>query len=525
MENCSTEDVLHHMEEAGTNCPEDFKKRTSGFSMDVTSGYNSLDINKTARIVGDAIGKTPVDYPSFRPRPAILYIQAAWEKEGKPNIMQERGLGHLYIERHSNRGRKPTIYNRELTLRPMAENKEEREAMAQGNPKYSSWKALPKEPTKEERRKLVGLLVETNLRALLKCNIYTFGGDFYHQQEGGAIGSEATHWSFRFVMDEWTTEMHTKMALNAMKCILFLKYVDDTFPEVETLRRGSRWDKQKDCLTWSYEKQTEDIANNISPDHVTGEVLRDMGNSIFPFIQVTLDLPEDHPEGKVPLLDTQVWVEHGEGVEEYYYAQEERERLIHQGTNPLPPPPTTPKGRDHLRHDFYSKPMASKLVLDKASALSGNTKTSTLVDDIQRRMRNTDRMASPAKRGAILSEAMLKMRDSGYNLQARKDVLIRGLTGYYRKVEVERAGGQKVNRPRKTGAFQRRWKEIQKHKWVQPHFKQGWKPPSSAKLPEDVVQHAPTHERSSKRSAGNNVVQPVHNPIGETGEGQPQTTF
>ena len=258
-------------------------------------------------------------------------------------------------------------------------------------------------------------------------------------------------------MDEWTTEMHTKMALNAMKCILFLKYVDDTFPEVETLRRGSRWDKQKDCLTWSYEKQTEDIANNISPDRVTGEVLRDMGNSIFPFIQVTLDLPEDHPEGKVPLLDTQVWVEHGEGVEEYYYAQEERERLIHQGTNPLPPPPTTPKGRDHLRHDFYSKPMASKLVLDKTSALSGNTKTSTLVDDIQRRMRNTDRMASPAKRGAILSEAMLKMRDSGYNLQARKDVLIRGLTGYYRKVEVERAGGQKVNCPRKTGAFQRRW--------------------------------------------------------------------
>ena len=122
-----------------------------------------------------------------------------------------------------------------------------------------------------------------------------------------------------------------------------------------------------------------------------------MGNSIFPFIQVTLDLPEDHPEGKVPLLDTQVWVEHGEGVEEYYYAQEERERLIHQGTNPLPPPPTTPKGRDHLRHDFYSKPMASKLVIDANSAMSGNTKTSTLADDIQRQMCNTNRLASPVK--------------------------------------------------------------------------------------------------------------------------------
>ena len=58
----------------------------------------------------------------------------------------------------------------------------------------------------------------------------------YHQQQGGAIGSKVMHWSFRFVMDEWTMEMHTKMALNAMKCILFLKYVDDTFPEEETLR-------------------------------------------------------------------------------------------------------------------------------------------------------------------------------------------------------------------------------------------------------------------------------------------------
>ena len=74
--------------------------------------------------------------------------------------------------------------------------------MAQGNPKYSSWRALPKEPTKEERRKLVGLMVETNLRAILKCNIYTFGGNLYHQQQGGAIGSEAMHWSARFIIGE-----------------------------------------------------------------------------------------------------------------------------------------------------------------------------------------------------------------------------------------------------------------------------------------------------------------------------------
>ena len=82
----------------------------------------------------------------------------------------------------------------------------------------------------------MGLMVQTNLRAILKCNIYTIGGNLYHQQQGGAIGSEAKHWSFRFIMDEWTMQMHTKMALNTMKCILFLKYVDDTFPTVETLR-------------------------------------------------------------------------------------------------------------------------------------------------------------------------------------------------------------------------------------------------------------------------------------------------
>ena len=68
-----------------------------------------------------------------------------------------------------------------------------------------------------------------------------------------------------------------------------------------------------------------------------------MSNSILPFIQLKEEVASDSPGGKLLMLDFQVWkeVEEKEGGE--------KETVI--------------------KHDFYEKLMASKLMMMKRSAL------------------------------------------------------------------------------------------------------------------------------------------------------------
>ena len=111
-----------------------------------------------------------------------------------------------------------------------------------------------------------------------------------------------------------------------------MKYVDDVNLVVTALPLGTRWDGKKFSQSEAWLK--EDRLLNRTKEHVTMNALRDTADSITTFLKFTSDIPENHANNKVPMLDIQVWVHH------------------HQD----------PTMADTLMWSFYEKPTASSTV-------------------------------------------------------------------------------------------------------------------------------------------------------------------
>ena len=94
------------------------------------------------------------------------------------------------------------------------------------------------------------------------------------------------------------------------------------------------------------------------------EILK-MANSLERDIQLTVDVPSDHSDKKLPVLDLKMWVEDrvGEGGEEYL----------------------------EVRHEFYEKEMVAPSLISRDSALPTKVKVTTLTQEIIRIRKNTSR--------------------------------------------------------------------------------------------------------------------------------------
>ena len=74
---------------------------------------------------------------------------------------------------------------------------------------------------------------------------------------------------------------------------------------------------------------------NQNQDERTMTRLQQIANSIHPSIKVTVDFPSNHPNGRMPILDTEQWIENVK-IGNYFKPQ--------------------------ICHSHYSKRMASKYV-------------------------------------------------------------------------------------------------------------------------------------------------------------------
>ena len=96
-----------------------------------------------------------------------------------------------------------------------------------------------------------------------------------------------------------------------------------------------------------------------------------MMNDIFPFLNFTIVLGEDFVDGKLPSLDTKIWVQDGWKI----------------------------------LFEFFEKTMASNLMVEAGSALSKDVKMATLSEEITRRLRNTSLDLDHACRLEIMERA------------------------------------------------------------------------------------------------------------------------
>ena len=126
-------------------------------------------------------------------------------------------------------------------------------------------------------------------------------------------------------------------------------------------------------------------------------------NDVFPFLRFTTEIGDDFPNGRLPSLDTEIWVE----------------------------------GKRKILFAFYEKPMATNLVVQAKSALSDEVKAATLTEEVVRRLRNTSMELKSADRLEILERACIKMKTSGHSEKFIRRSVEKGVKAF--KQEVKRS--------------------------------------------------------------------------------------
>ena len=87
---------------------------------------------------------------------------------------------------------------------------------------------------------------------------------------------------------------------------VFKRYVDDSVQACGGIGLGWFYSKGRGKTVYSREGGRLD---ELPLDQRTFEVLKDIANEIDPSIQMEYDIPSLHHNGKLPVLDLEVWME------------------------------------------------------------------------------------------------------------------------------------------------------------------------------------------------------------------------
>ena len=189
-----------------------------------------------------------------------------------------------------------------------------------------------------EKRLLLSRVVRTVVKVVFANHVYQFAGVLYIQLVGGPIGLKLTSLVARIVMDKWSKSFSIKLELAGWRVWARMKYVDDINLVVSIVKEDLEWvggNLVSVSSSSPQEEKTNMVESLESPEAHSMRLIRELADSVFPWLKFTSNLPEDHESLMVPMMDLQVWVQHhpaGSG--------EPAARFSHQGPlerdNPLP---------------------------------------------------------------------------------------------------------------------------------------------------------------------------------------------
>ena len=116
---------------------------------------------------------------------------------------------------------------------------------------------------------------------------------------------------------------------------------------------------------------------NVEKDERTMKKLQKIGNDIHPSIQLTIDFPSNNANHRIPILDTEHWIED---------VEMEGER------------------KPQILYSHYAKPMSNKYLVHRESAIPTRSKMNILIADLVRIMRNVSRLCKLEERNSKIQE-------------------------------------------------------------------------------------------------------------------------
>ena len=221
---------------------------------------------------------------------------------------------------------------------------------------------------------------------------------------------------------------------------------------------------------FSMQWRQEELAGGMTGLEKTTESFKAMMNSICNFLSLTMETATDFG-GVLPTLDLSIWV------------REDNKTM----------------------YMFYSKPMASNMVLQSRSAMPENMKIATLNQEVIRRMVNTSEDLDDSIRLEVVDNYARKIINSGYGLNQTRNVMVGGLKGYERKLklskDVTNPKWQPLHPPASFNIQARRKKKIlEKNNW--------FKKTSSHEEEKTDAEQTPSYKEEDGQPTGREVSHP-----------------
>ena len=258
-------------------------------------------------------------------------------------------------------------------------------------------------------------------------HVYSFDGKIMLQKGKGCIGDEAIGVIACIIMIWWSRKFKRKLQYLKITNDLLKIYVDDINGVYGAIKSGAKF------INGNIEYDEDDENNDALPDDIrTMIVIRDIANSIEPMITVTTDVPSNHDDGKVPMLDVKVWLE----------------------------------SNKEIFYQFYEKPTKNRYVISKDSAMPISKKIDTLSQEVFRRLHNTKKEISWSVKTDILNKFMSELKASGYSQKDRQEILKSGVNRYNKLRGQEEEGTRPFFRNKHFEKEKRRnLKEAKKGSW------------------------------------------------------------
>ena len=382
------------------------------FSMDVSALYPSLHMDDILEAVMLLITKSQIMVDNLDTKEMGKYLSVVMEQEE----IEARGLGpHIPRRTVVEEGaatKRPTIAY--LDCDTYVSRRKGQRAETRPKWSWSSWK----EPRERQRKVMFALVMREQVRTIISNHLYSFGGNLYRQASGGPIGLQLTTILARAVMINFDSKFKASLSKLKLEPLLSERYVDDQNMATKAIPRGM-------VLQEDAREQLELVVDPIKArskeererksDARTADLYRQVADSVMPkSIRMEADVPSAHTNGRLPILDMEVWMDEQEGI----------------------------------TFSFYSKPMASKDVMLATSAFPLKTKKNILLEEASRRLRSCSPHIPWPDKAKHLTYLNLQMLRCGHAEEFRSMVTTRAVAKYHTSLGNHIRGTKRMYRTR-----------------------------------------------------------------------------
>ena len=388
-------------------------------SMDVEKWYPRLNPKRLGVAVKNMVIVSEIEFEGINYEAVSKYLGKFMTKE---EIEDENMEEILYIKVKKTRRKRKETVNRNMNKKEMEKEKENENGKTLdtstnggGNTVNNKnkekkndddWEAPKRNPTKKEKRNMLGKALEILVVNVMENHVYTFGNEIRIQSEGGPIGLSLTGELADAFMVEWDKEVVKRVKEVGVDLLLYERYKDDINVVAVSVERGTEIKDGK--LVINEEKIKADEGKSDS--QITMDIVRDVAEGVDPMITLTTDVPSNYENGYMPILDLEVKIN-----------KEENNRLDFQ---------------------FFEKPTKNGRILMPDSACPARQKRTILTQECLRRLRNTKIDLGEEIQNFHLSMFMLKLKNSGHSAKYRKQILESALNAF-EKMKLEDKNGTK----------------------------------------------------------------------------------